>query len=170
MALDQLEVRVDPALYIPRPDGGGFQPIELRVNGVGLIDLVRELELPYAFREYDADIAAGATAEELGPRGALAGQYSYPSSSDIFLPSRNLLGEPYPHGFGTAPDDPLNRKSLLLECECGNSGCWFLLATITVTDDTVVWSDFCQFHRDWKYDLGPLVFDRASYETQLVRA
>jgi hypothetical protein len=48
MALDCFEVRVDPAGYIRWPDGGGFQPVELRVNGPGLIDLVREIELPFA--------------------------------------------------------------------------------------------------------------------------
>jgi hypothetical protein len=32
----------------------------------------------------------------------------------------------------------------------------------------VTWSDFEQFHRsDWRYDLGPFVFERAAYEAQL---
>ncbi|XXT18867.1 hypothetical protein WME94_52435 [Sorangium sp. So ce429] len=170
MVLDELEVCVDPAHYIHWPGSGGFQPVELRINGRGLIDLVREVELPYALREHDDRIAGGETAEELGPRGALAGSYLYLSGGDVFLPSRNLLGEPYRHGFGTEPEDPRNRKSLLLQCTCGITDCWFLLATIKVTEDTVVWSDFCQFHRDWRYDLRPFVFDRGKYESQLVRA
>ncbi|WP_437287423.1 hypothetical protein [Sorangium sp. So ce406] len=169
MILDQLEIRVDSAHYIRWPGGGGFQPIELRVNGRGLIDLVREVELPHAQSEYDRRIAAGETAEELGPRGALAGSYLYLSGCDVFLPSRNLLGEPYRHGFGTEPDDPRNRKSLLLQCTCGITDCWFLLATITVTEDTVAWSDFCQFHRNGSYDVRPSVFDRRQYEAQLAK-
>jgi hypothetical protein len=158
MALDQFEVRVDLSGYI-----------QLRVNRTGLIDLVREVELPYAQLEFDTRIAAGAAPDEIGQRGSLAGDYLYPDSDHIFLPSRNLLGAAYQHGFRTAPDDPRNRKSLLLQCTCGIADCWFLLATITVRDITVEWSDFCQFHRDWRYDIGPLIFDRASYESQLVK-
>jgi hypothetical protein len=167
--LDRFEVHVDPAGYVAWPGGGGFQPVEIRVNGRGLIDLVREVELPHARREHDERIAAGAAPDELGARDALAGEYLYLPGSEIFLPSRNLLGEPYRHGFITAPEDPRNRKSLLLQCTCGITDCWFLLATITATDDTVTWSDFCQFHRVWGYDLGPFVFDRRSYEAQLTR-
>jgi hypothetical protein len=170
MAVDRFEVRVDPGHYIRWTGGGGFQPVELRVNGAGLIDIVREAEVPHAQREYDERIAAGESPEELGPRGALAGSYLYPDGCHVFLPSRNLLGEPYRHGFVTGPDDTRNRKSLLLQCTCGITECWFLLATITVCEDVVVWSDFCQFHRDWRYDLGPFVFDRGRYEAQLVRA
>jgi hypothetical protein len=168
MAFDELEVRVDPASYVRWPNGGGFQPIELRINGRGLVDLVREAELPHAIAEYDTRIAEGEAPEELGPRDELAGRYLYLSARDIFLPSRNLLGEPYQHGFGTKPDDPRNRKSLLLGCTCGITDCWFLLAAIAVTERTVVWSDFCQFHRDWKYDLRPFVFDREIYEAALI--
>jgi hypothetical protein len=170
MVLDRFEAQVDPAGYVSWPGGGGFQPVELRVNGRGLIDLVREIEIPYVRREYDERIASGQAPDEPGRRDALAGGYLYPSGIDVFLPSRNLLGEPYPHGFATEPEDPRNRKSLLLQCSCGITECWFLLATITVAEGTVTWSDFCQFHRDWKYDLGPFVFDRVSYEAQLVRA
>lgn len=170
MAFDRFEVRIDPAGYVKWPGGGGFQPVELWVNGSGLIDIVRAVELPYALREYDDRLAAGDSAEELGPRGALAGRYLYPNGGDVFLPSQNLLGEPYQHGFVTDLHDPRNRKSLLLQCTCGITDCWFLLANITVTVDTVIWSDFCQFHVDWRYDLGPFVFERGAYEAQLVRA
>jgi hypothetical protein len=168
MKLDEFEVRVDPAHYVRWGGGFGFQPIELRINGIGLIDLIREVELPHAHSEYDQRIAAGEAAEGVGPRGALAGDYVYLSGSEVFLPSRNLLGEPYPHGFVLEPGDPRGQKSLLLGCTCGITECWFLLATITVTEGTVVWSSFCQFHRDWQHDMRPFVFDRASYERQLV--
>lgn len=168
MLFDQFEVRVDPGQFIRWPGGGGFQPVELLVNGRGLIDIVREVELPHALREYDERLAAGGSTAELGKRGALAGSYLYPNPGSVFLPSKNLLGEAYAHGFVTEPDDPLNRKSLLLQCTCGITDCWFLLATIIVSDDRVEWSDFCQFHRDWKYELGPFVFERRSYEAQLI--
>ena len=102
--------------------------------------------------------AAGETAEGLGPRGALAGNYHYPNGCYVFLPSRNLArASRIGMDFLRPPDDPRNRKSLLLECTCGITDCWFLLATITVTENAVMWSDFCQFHRDWRYDLGPFL-------------
>lgn len=170
MSLDRFEVRVDPADYARWPDGGGFQPVRLRVNGSGLIDIVREAELAHAQREYDERIAAGDPAEALGLRGGLAGAYHYPNGIHVFHPSRNLLGEPYRHGFLTDPDDPVNQKSLLLQCGCGITNCWFLLAKITVSEDTVLWQNFCQFHRDWRYDLGPFVFDRVRYGAELARA
>lgn len=168
MPFDRFETRVDPARYVRWPGGGGFQSVEILINGIGLIEIVREVELPHALREYDERLAEGESAEGLGPRGALAGNYLYLNADEVFLPSRNLLGEPYPHGFRIDPADPLNRKSLLLQCTCGITDCWFLLATITVAEDRVVWSDFRQFHRDWQYDLGPFVFERTAYERQLV--
>ena len=153
---DVLEVRVDPDSYVSWPNGGGYQPVTLLVNGCDLIELVRDCELPFAEAEYDARVAEGESPESLGPRGRLAGNYLHLNGSQVFLPSHNLLGAPYPHGFGLEPEDPRNQKSLLLGCTCGITECWFLLARIQVTADVVTWDGFCQFHRSWKYDLGPL--------------
>ncbi len=38
---------------------------------------------------------------------------------------------------------------------------------ITLNKSTVIWSEFSQFHRDWKLDLGPFTFDRKQYEAEL---
>ncbi|MGC4115156.1 MAG: hypothetical protein QM765_11215 [Myxococcales bacterium] len=46
MVFDRFEVLVDPTQYVRWPNGGGFQPVELRINGVSLIELVRKVELP----------------------------------------------------------------------------------------------------------------------------
>ena len=54
-----------------------------------------------------------------------AGNYLYLPRSLVFWPSRNLLGEPYDHGFGLDPGDPSEGKSLLLSCPCGVTECWF---------------------------------------------
>ena len=168
MGFDRFEVRVDPSHHVRWPGGGDSQPVELRVNGSGLIDIVREVELPYAIQEFDERLAAREPADELGTRGWLAGNYLYPNGCHVFRPSRNLLGEPFPHGFLTEDEAPRNRQSLLLHCTCGITECWFLLVTITLTTDTVIWSDFRQFHREWQYNLGPFTFDRKLYEAQLV--
>ena len=93
--------------------------------------------------------------------------YSLLRPSRSCLPSRNLLGEAYEPGIIGNRDDPRKRQSLLLGCTCGITDCWFLLATITVEEHQVVWSEFRQFYRDWHYDLGPFVFERRAYEREL---
>lgn len=87
------------------------------------------------------------------------------SRQELRLPSRHLLGAPSREAgcFAIPEDDPRRRKTTLLQCTCGISECWFLLATITALEDFVIWSDFEQFHRDWVYGLGPLVFARDAY-------
>jgi len=168
MKFDRFETRIDRTAYVSWPNGGGYQPIEFCINDVSFIELVRRAELPNAEAEFDAHIIAGEKALTLEPRGGLAGAYQYLPADKVFLPSRNLLGEPYKCGLISSPNDRRNKKSLLLQCTCGVTECWFLLATITVDPTSVTWSDFCQFHRAWQYDLGPFTFERANYEAQLV--
>jgi hypothetical protein len=75
--------------------------------------------------------------------------------------------------FGSMANHFLGRgeagKVALLGCECGEWGCWPLLATITVTQQRVVWTDFEQPHRKERdyTALGPFEFDRAQYELAL---
>ncbi len=134
----------------------------LEINGRDLIEWIYDVERPLVDEELAADDG------EAPDRGEdFAGQYLGLGESVYRLPSRALLGE-VPSweasvAFQTAPDDPRRRKTTLLDCTCGISECWFLLATITVLDDVVIWSDFEQFHRAWVYDLGPFVFDREAY-------
>jgi len=54
----------------------------------------------------------------------------------------------------------------LLGCECGEWGCWPLLARITATDDLVIWEAFEQPHRPARdYSaFGPFRFDRRHYD------
>src|SRR5690349_16783417 len=96
---DRLELSIDPARAVAWPGGGGFQPVVVRVNGVELLELVRRVERPFAESEFDARLRGGETEAQLGPRGDLAGRYLYPPASLTLLPSRNLLGAPYDHGF-----------------------------------------------------------------------
>lgn len=60
-------------------------------------------------------------------------------------------------------------KVPLLGCECGEWGCWPLLARIAATEDQVRWSDFEQpFRADRDYSaFGPFVFDRQDYDRAL---
>ena len=62
---------------------------------------------------------------------------------------------------------------MLLGCECGELGCWPLMARIDVREGEIVWSDFEQPHRadSWSYQaLGPIGFERNQYEDALARA
>lgn len=53
----------------------------------------------------------------------------------------------------------------VLGCTCGVSECWPLLAYVTRTADTVVWSGFRQPNRSWTHaGLGPFTFGREQYE------
>ncbi|MGW7661186.1 hypothetical protein [Streptomyces sp. NPDC054756] len=60
-------------------------------------------------------------------------------------------------------------KTPVLACECGEWGCWPLLARMTPAADLVVWDAFEQPHRPSRdYEaFGPFRFARASYEDAL---
>jgi hypothetical protein len=54
----------------------------------------------------------------------------------------------------------------LLGCDCGEVGCWPLLAHIETSGETVKWSRFRQpFRKEWIYtDFGPFVFNVEEYK------
>lgn len=57
----------------------------------------------------------------------------------------------------------------LLDCTCGEPGCWPVTASILVGDERVCWSTFTQPHRPERDygDLGLICFDRAAYVAAL---
>ena len=129
--------------------------INITINGQNLIDLVRAVEHPFANAERSPGIA-----------GAYSG---LPATPDTLPPSRHFFGQPsygvYVYG----------AKTQVLECECGEPGCWPLICEIQVTDQTVTWQDFEQPHRSahkpnhWPYtNLGPFTFSRSDYEQSLM--
>ena len=139
------------AFTVPKDKATGVQII---INGRDLIEIVRDIELPFATREGSPQIA---------------GAYSGLPSHRVFSPSRHFLGEPdpiYADGEG---------RTCVLECECGEPGCWPLAVRIELREREVVWSDFRQPHRgphsnagEWRYDaLSSFTFDRQIYEQAL---
>ncbi|WP_197723638.1 hypothetical protein [Asticcacaulis excentricus] len=54
----------------------------------------------------------------------------------------------------------------LLACECGETGCWPLKATLSQKDDWVVWSEFRQPHRSSRdySGFGPFQFLRSDHD------
>ncbi|MGB3756862.1 MAG: hypothetical protein WBA07_10860 [Rivularia sp. (in: cyanobacteria)] len=137
---------------------------QIYINNEPLIELVRQAEEPFVKAEIKQRRARGDDIDEVT---FPPGDYSYLPASIVLLPSRNFLDQPWNHGFILEPDDPEIGKSIVLDCTCGNPGCWFMQVRITLNKSTVIWSEFSQFHRDWKLDLGPFTFDRKQYEAEL---
>ncbi len=133
------------------PAEGLVDAVDIFINERDLIDLTKEVELPFASRDGNPD---------------LAGSYVGLPIEAIFMPSRRLLGEPE-EGW-----DDWEGMISVFGCGCGVVGCWPLHVRITVQNDVVVWDDFKQPHRRrWRHDrLGPFVFERKEYEAALRRA
>ncbi len=143
--MNQVAFEWDPSAL----EGAGA--LRIQVDGRDLADIAREVELPDAEAEGHPAIA-----------GAYVGLR--PSQLQGAL-SEHFMGVP---GSDLACGPP--SKTVLLGCECGEPGCWPLMAEIAVLDRTVVWSSFEQPHRAsrWSYDrLGELTFDRSEYEHAL---
>jgi hypothetical protein len=123
-----------------------YREVEILIDGVSLVERLREVEAPLAGREGTPDIA---------------GTYLGLSARTTFLPSRHFLG-------GARPLLRHGDRVVLLVCTCGCEGCWDFVGRVTVGEEAVVWDDFRQVHRDWDYSaLGRFVFDRRHYETAL---
>ena len=132
------------------PADGIVDAVNVFVNDRNLVDILREVELPFAARDSRPD---------------LAGRYVGLPPEDVFLPSLRLLGDP-----ATYYDyDYLDGRVAVLGCVCGEPGCWPFRVKITLRADVVIWSGFEQPHRDaWRYgEMQPFVFDRTQYLSAL---
>jgi hypothetical protein len=58
-------------------------------------------------------------------------------------------------------------QAVVLGCECGEWGCWPLLASVTAHAGSVTWSEFSQSHRPgWDYEaMGTFRFDRPQFDS-----
>ena len=133
------------------PAWGLIDSVDIFVNDRNLVDIVREVELPFAAR---------------GGKPRLAGTYIGLPAEDVFLPSPRLLGETTRYPF-----DGLGGKVAVLGCVCGDVGCWPFRVRIELREDVVIWDGFEQPHRrKWRYDeMRPFVFDRTQYFSALDR-
>jgi hypothetical protein len=126
------------------------QSVAIEVNGRPLAELVGEVERPFAEREGSPSIA--------GAYAPLA---------------LRLFDSAWEHFHGAPGSDLVcgpRDKTVLLGCDCGEPGCWPLMAQVQVGRDTVTWDGFTQPHRDerWSYDgMRPLTFDRRQYDQAL---
>jgi hypothetical protein len=136
--MDELVLYRDPST----PFGG----VDIYINGRKLVDLLREFEKPFAAAEGHPDIA---------------GTYMGRSPSEVFLPSKLLLGEPGQYDMFSDIG-----KVAVLDCDCGNPGCWPWAVKITTQNDRVVWSDFENCHRGPTWDYSghpPFTFELQGY-------
>jgi hypothetical protein len=128
--------------------------IEILIDGRLLRDLARDAESESAAQEGHPNLA--------GKYGGLPWEV---------ITTGLLLGESTGIWAVLEPSQRPHRVPLLL-CECGEPGCWPLIATIDVTGDGVIWQDFTQPHRrNWDHSkLGPFTFRRAEYLVALGEA
>ncbi|HYF63417.1 MAG TPA: hypothetical protein VD886_11425 [Herpetosiphonaceae bacterium] len=139
-SLDQIRL-----IPLHKNEHPAYDEIAILINGRNLIELVAEVEAPFA------------AAEGLEP-GGYAGLTAH------------MLGSPSDHLLGRA----INGDKVALLCcdDCGMISCWGIEARITMLDDRVIWEAFEQNHRRgtngetefWDYGrFGPFVFDKQEY-------
>lgn len=123
--------------------------VSIFINDKNLIDIVREIELPYATKEGCPQIA-----------GAYSGLYAFNLWDEMIKIRKPNVEFP--------PE--------VLDCTCGCQGCWPLSLKIKEKNDVIVWSDFENVYRtnltnpdhNWDYSkLGPFTFDKEQYETEM---
>ncbi len=110
------------------------------VDGISLVDLVRPFEVGSGYQP------AG------GYRGLVPDYFDF---GDL---ARCLAGEQTPWPGSQVP---------LLGCDCGEWGCWPLIATVVDADGLVEWSTFRQPYRlTWDYSgFGPFRFTETDYRS-----
>jgi hypothetical protein len=149
---------MDTIAFQVRPSEHWFgDEIEIEINSESLVAKLKAFEMPFAQAEGSPRIAGG---------------YSGLPASSYLLPSRHFYGEQ------AHPETREGRVELLLCRDCGEIGCWPILARIEVAEDQVTWSDFQQPHRTgpgksavWDYShFGPFVFERVQYDEALQEA
>jgi hypothetical protein len=155
-----IEVVVDPARDL-KPNGlPGYLPIEIRIDGRDLIEIVRDVELPFALRDWDD--RAASPSPPAAPRGARAGAFSHLYVREVARSPLGLLEEPF--------DLYARGKSRVLQCTCRCLGCSDMLARVELAATSVTWSEFEHISADssssrkWSHEqIGPFRFEREAY-------
>lgn len=132
-------------LIRPRSDLDDVIEVVPAIDGEELTDLIHRFER--AAEMETRDVSYGGLIPSYFRFGRL--RHHYLAEGDAFVNDR-----------GKVP---------LLGCECGEWGCWPLLAAVRRTDETITGEAFEQPHRP-KRDysaFGPFVFDRSQYEAAL---
>jgi len=130
--------------------------VAILINDRDLIEMLREVELPFATRE---------------GHPSMAGDYQGLSPAALFEDTRVWLGKAR-KGWNYAEG-----QIVLLGCPYVDVYCWPMSVRVTLAEDRIIWSDFEQQQRDastgedqWTYEaLGPFAFDRRQYMREVER-
>jgi hypothetical protein len=114
------------------------------LDGVKLTDRIHAFE-----RDHGIETRAVSYA------GLIPAHFRFGSADEHYLANESSVG---PTG-----------KIPVLGCQCGEWGCWPLLARVIVDETTVTWTEFEQPYRpDRDYtSFGPFVFRRTDYEAAI---
>lgn len=113
------------------------------VDGVGLDQLVADFER-----------ATGYSDPASGYGGLIPSYFRFGPLSSYFL------------GREEPVEGDRQGKIYVLSCECGEVGCWPLIAHVRLHQDKVIWDGFSQPHRPRRNyaSFGPFEFERTQYE------
>ncbi|WP_158842969.1 hypothetical protein [Saccharothrix deserti] len=128
---------------LQRRDDLGVREVVPRVDGVPLTELIDRFE-------------------------ANAGMQPSGDAYGGLIPQYFRFGPMEDHFHGR-PTNAMGPKTPLLGCECGEWGCWPLMARVSVTPDLVTWDSFEQPHRTTRdySGFGPFRFGRQQYDDAL---
>lgn len=125
-------------------EGRNLRAVEIYINNRELVDILREIEKPFAEEEGHPNLAGG--------YGHNIPQILYKDFTEALIP------ETYSQLYGV---------ELLCCKDCGVPGCWSPKAKIRQDEEFVYWEDFCQNHRkNWVYNLS-YKFAKAEYEAEM---
>lgn len=132
--------------FAARPhEGDGATEVVPVVDGVALTDRIHDFE-----REHGMETRA------VSYGGLIPAYFKFGPASHHYLTTHEVF---------------ISRKGKIpvLGCECGEWGCWPLLARVILEKTTVTWTDFEQPYRpDRDYSsFGPFVFSRSAYESAI---
>lgn len=126
--------------------------VRIKIDGLDLIQITREAELPFAKRDNQED---------------LAGSYD-----GIFLAwfpyaEKEFSGTTWPW----YPVEADKGVAAILSCECGEIGCWPLYVNIQMDENRVSWSNFKQpYRKDWDLkSIGNYLFRRDEYDLEILK-
>lgn len=138
--------------------GSDYKVTEIYIDGRKLLDIIREIELPYAIEEGRIRRAAGYAGED-EDFSDHAGKYGHLSPKELYM---DLNTE------AAAAGDPNNDRAYLFCCEnCGEIFCWTVSMKVREDERYVYWYDFEHERRpSWEYNLT-YKFEKKEYEEAL---
>lgn len=123
--------------------GSNHKVVEIYVDGKKLLDIIREIEVPYANEEGYPELA--------GAYGHISPRELYVDLSTVLIDNSNTCDK---------------RVNLFCCGSCGEIICWSVSFLVKEDERYVYWYDFRHEHRNWEYNLT-YKFDKEEYEDTL---